>query len=225
MPTMIYRTSDNKRVPSVTTINKIGQETGGLIHWAWSLGIDGIDYRNVRDDAVDAGNVGHFLAECAIKNMTPTDEELKLYGEVALAAGKVSFGAFKQWRDQSKISILHSELPLVSERYGYGGCPDAITFRVVAGVSPGDPGSRCYGLGDWKSGALYPDHLCQIAAYKQLWDENNPDKKISEFHLCRFNRETGAFTHHFETDLGDAWLAFKLKRELYDLLAQLKKRV
>ena len=38
MPTQIYRIADSTRVPSVTTINKIGQDSGGthslgLVAW------------------------------------------------------------------------------------------------------------------------------------------------------------------------------------------------
>jgi hypothetical protein len=42
--------------------------------------------------------------------------------------------------------------------------------------------------------------------------------------LCRFNRETGDFAHHYFAHLNEAWEAFVLKRKLYDLLATLKKR-
>lgn len=220
MPTQIYKTADGIRVPSVTTINKIGQETGGLIHWAWQLGMDNIDYRTARDTAAEAGTLGHLLAECAIKRRDPTPEELKPYDEKARLAGETAFGAFKQWLEQTRLEVIGSEIALVSERWRYGGCMDAVTKRERTRV-----GGVVYGIGDWKSGALYPDHLCQIAAYANLWNERHPDMRIEEFHLCRFNKETGAFTHHFETDLSEAWQAFKLKRELYDHLAAIKKRV
>jgi hypothetical protein len=212
MPTFVYRTSDNDRVPSVTTINKIGQDSGGLIHWAWSLGMDGKDYRKVRDDAAEGGTVGHALVEAAIHGK---EADLSKFSEEAKAAGAIAFGAYKQWLAQTRIEMIFSEIPLVSERYRFGGCIDA--------VSRGANGQLC--LVDFKTGSVYPDHLCQVAAYRMLWEENNPDQKIEGgFHLCRFNRETGDFAHHYFAHLNEAWEAFVLKRKLYDLLAVLKKR-
>ena len=213
MPTFIYRTRDNARVPSVTTINKIGQDSGGLIHWAWQLGLDGKDYRQVRDDAAEGGTVGHALVEAAIRN---SEIDLSSYGDEARAAGAKAFAAYSEWRNQTKIEMIESEVPLVSESYKFGGCIDAICR--------GANGQLC--ITDFKTGGIYADHLCQVAAYAQLWNENRPLEKVEGgFHLCRFNRETGDFAHHYFGNLSDAWVAFLKKRELYDLLAGLKKRV
>jgi hypothetical protein len=211
MPTFIYRLADNTRVPSVTTINKIGQDSGGLIHWAWQLGIDGIDYRKARDDAAETGNVAHTLVEAAIHGK---DIDLSKFSEEAQELGKNAFAGYSEWREQTKLEMIGSEIPLVSERWKFGGCLDAV------GKQNGK-----YVIADWKTGSLYPDHLCQVAAYGALWDEHSPDKKIEGFHLCRFNKETGNFTHSYFAELREAWDAFKLKRELYDLLATLKKWV
>lgn len=213
MPTQIYRLKDKARVPSVTTINKIGQDSGGLLHWAWTQGIEGRDYRQVRDDAAEAGNVGHALVEAAIKNAIP---DLSKYKDEARVAGEMAFSAYSEWRSQSKITMVSSEVPLVSERFKYGGTLDAVVKN--------SSGALC--LADWKTGGLYPDHLCQVAAYGQLWNENYPDKPITGgYHLLRFNRDSGDFSHAFFADLSEAWDAFLLKRQLYDLLSKIKKRV
>lgn len=213
MPAYIYKLADGTRVPSVTTINKIGQDSGGLIHWAWNLGMDGKDYRQARDDAAEGGTFAHVLVQAAIENRTP---DLSGFSEDARIKGEMSFSAYKEWRDQTRIEILRSEVPLVSETYRFGGCLDA--------VGRSHNGQLC--LLDWKSGALYSDYLCQIAAYRELWNERMSDQQIEGgFHLCRFNKETGDFSHAYFGNLSEAWEAFKLKRSLYDLLARLKKRV
>lgn len=213
MPTFIYRTVDNQRVPSVTTINKIGQESGGLIHWAWSLGMDGKDYRTARDEAAEAGSVGHALVEAAIHNREP---ELDRASTDAVSAGRRAFEAYTLWRQHTRITMRHSEIPLVSEQHRFGGCIDAIAKGADGRLT----------LIDFKTGAVYPDHLCQVAAYKALWEENYPTQPIDGgIHLCRFNKETGDFAHHYFVDVSDAWEAFKLKRALYDHLQRLKKRV
>lgn len=212
MPTFIYKTRDGKRVPSVTTINKIGQPSEGLVAWAWNLGIEGKDYRQVRDAAADSGSVGHALVDAAIRGVEP---DLSQYPDSARSGGETAFRAYKEFREQTKIEIIASEVPLVHEELRYGGCLDAVGRRENGKMS----------ILDWKSGGLYPDHLCQMAAYGALWEANHPRDLIQEYHLCRFNKENGDFTHAYFSDLSDAWMAFIKKRELYDLIADLKKRV
>jgi len=106
-------------------------------------------------------------------------------------------------------------MELVSELYKFGGCPDAIG-KIDGKLT----------LVDWKtSNSVYPDMLIQLAAYKQLWEENFPDRPLYGFHLCRFSKEHGDFAHHYYSELNDAWEQFKLFRQAYDLDKLLKKRV
>src|SRR5215472_12953621 len=213
MPAVIYRDKAGARVPSVTTINKIGQDSGGLIHWAWQLGIDGLDYRTVRDDAAKAGEIGHILVDAAIKNRLLIDEDFPTSG--ARDMGMKAFEAYERWEAGTKIRWTDSELSLVSEKYRYGGTIDAVGIPE---------GANTYCIGDWKTGALYPDHLCQIAAYAHLFEECT-GHSVKGAHLCRFNKLTGDFMHAYFEDLSDAWDAFLLKRQLYSKLAELKKRI
>ena len=76
------------------------------------------------------------------------------------------------------------------------------------------------------SNAIYRDYLLQVAAYKQLWEENNQDKPITGgFHILRFSKENGDFSHHFFPKLSEAWEMFLHLRMAYDLDNELKKRV
>jgi hypothetical protein len=211
MPTIIYKLADNTRVPSVTTINKIGQDPGGLIHWAWNLGMNNMDYRQARDEAAEAGTIGHALVDAALHG---TELDMSKIAADVTDKAENAFLAYLEWREQTKLNIIASEVPLVSEAHRFGGCLDAVA-KVKSE----------YHLCDWKTGSLYPDHLCQVAAYGALWNEHEPERKITGYHLCRFNKENGDFAHAYFSDLSDAWEAFKLKRQLYDLLAKLKKRV
>jgi hypothetical protein len=63
-----------KRVPSVTTIISRFKDSGGLIHWAWQQGMDGLDYRETRDKAALAGHLAHYLMELDARGKT---KELK----------------------------------------------------------------------------------------------------------------------------------------------------
>lgn len=210
MPHQVYKTEDGKRVPSVTTIISRFKDSGGLIHWAWKEGVDGRDYRETRDSAADAGTMAHALVEQWIKGETPNIEG----PEDIVQKARTSFEAFLEWANQTQLKVTHTELPLVSEKYRFGGCLDAMLIKGRLA------------LGDWKtSNRIYQDHLIQIAAYGQLWAENFPKQPIEGgYHIIRFAKEHGDFAHHYFPDLSEAWRAFVLMRELYDIDKSLKKR-
>lgn len=208
----IYKNKAGSRLPSVTTVISRFKESGGLIHWAWNLGIEGKDYRQERDAAATAGTIAHQMVEARLRgeDYTPPTVDVETLGK---ANG--GFEAYLTWERMTKVSIVHSEVSLVSENYGYGGTLDAIgEFE----------GKRV--LIDWKtSNSVYQDYLIQLAAYKTLWEENYPDHPIDGgFHLCRFGKEHGDFAHHYYPDLSDAWEQFQLYRRAYDLDKALKKR-
>lgn len=206
-----YFTADGKRVPSVTTVISKFKEAGGLIHWAWQLGKEGKDYREERDKAADAGTLAHDLVERWIKGDPLTVEGDPDVTKKAWQA----FGAFREWADQTKLTVTHTELALVSEKHRFGGTLDAMLVN----------GKRS--LGDWKtSNSVYDEYLIQIAAYKALWEENHPDQPVDGgLHLGRFSKENGDFAHYFWPELDDGWRAFLIMRELYDIKARLKKRL
>lgn len=212
MPTQVYRTQDGKRVPGTTTIIGKRKEADGLLHWAWTCGVDGIDYRVARDAAANAGTIAHAMVECDIKGQpfdrTPWTADL-------LERADSAFEAYQQWRKQSRLEPIASELALVSEVHRFGGTIDLV-FR--------DSGGRVM-MADLKtSNALYYDHLVQVAAYSLLWDEHNPFDPITEFHILRFAKEHADFAHHRFSQLDNAKRMFLLMREQYDLIGELKKR-
>lgn len=189
MGTQPYRTQDGKRVPGVTTILSRFKESGGLLHWAWEQGRDGKDYRESRDAAADAGTCAHAMIE-ADWHATPFDRSR--YDEVVLKKADHAFLAYLAWKEQTGLVIQQAELPLVSERYRFGGTMDA----VLVG------GSLC--LGDWKtSNGIYPDHLLQVAGgYALLWQEHYADQPLAGVHILRFSKpkesdDPISFSHHY----------------------------
>jgi hypothetical protein len=203
-----YFLSDGKRVPGTTTIT-------GRIHWAWDLGMQGKNYREVRDEAADAGTLVHAMIEAKASGEDPLAPIATASDELRILAKK-GYEAYVEWAEVSRIEIVEQEIQLVSEEYRYGGTLDAIGYC-----------NRRLSLLDWKSGGIWPEHLCQIAAYRQLWHENHSEDLLESFHLARFNKETGDFSHHMFTsktvDLG--WNQFKLLREAYELDKKIKKAV
>jgi hypothetical protein len=206
-----YHTQDGKRVPSVTTIISKFKESGGLVHWAWDLGIQGKDYRQVRDDAANAGTLAHSLVEQWI-----TKQPLKVDGdEETTKKAYNAFNIFLEWAEQTKLEVTDTEVALVSERHRFGGTLDAMLVN----------GKRS--LGDWKtSNSVYSDYLFQLAGYAILWEEAHPDRPIEGgYHLMRFSKDFPDFGHHYYAELEDAKRGFLLMRELYDIKATLDKRV
>ena len=134
-----------------------------------------------------------------------------------LALAEKGFEAFLTWWDQTKFTVVETEMALVSEKFRYGGTPDAIFMK-----------DDDYYLGDWKCGnRIYTDHIVQLAAYRNLWEEHNPGKKLMGGHILRTGKQYGDFHHHSwpneVIDMG--WESFKYMRRLYDIDKQLKKAV
>jgi len=208
MPTQIYRLKDGTRVPGTTTIIGKFKESGGLIHWAWNLGMQGIDYNERRDKAADAGTLAHSLVEGHIRGFA-----VDLTREPADIVEKAqkAYGAFLEWAGGSKLQPRETELALISEKYRFGGCLDSM---LVNGR---------LSLGDWKSSnAFYDDMLLQLAAYGLLWEENFPDQPLEGgFHLARFGKMGGEFEHRWwaydNPRIVAARKLFILYREAYDL--------
>lgn len=218
-----YRLKDGTKVPGTTTIIGRWKDSGGLIHWAWEQGRDGLDYRHSRDSAADAGTLGHWLVEQHISGIPETkiaamfEARVDAEGidrEVADKAIK-AYSSYLGWENQTKLKVVEQEMLLVSEVYRFGGTPDAVGEI---------DGKLC--LVDWKTGnALYRDHLVQVAAYKYLWEENHPDRPITGgFHICRFSKDFGDFAHHYYDELDLAWKQFVLFREAFEIDKSLKKR-
>lgn len=216
-----YKTQDGTKCPGVTTILSRFKDAGGIIYWAWEQGRDGLDFRETRNDAAEAGNLAHALVEYHITGDEDIERlslirEGKIPAEIMERANK-AYGNYLNWARMTNLKVIKTEMSLISEQHKFGGTFDGIAVVEVDGVRS---------MADWKtSSAIYRDALVQVAAYKGLWEENHPDQPIEGgFHLCRFSREFGDFSHHHFEELDDAWELFLLYRRAYDLDKRLKKR-
>lgn len=234
-----YTLKDGTIVPSVTTIIGRFKESGALIHWAAGQAADHVlkgvqaeinagssavspelvaslcasaksAYRETRDAAAAAGTLAHGLIEADILGHPVTIE-----GSPELVAkARSAYEAYRSWADGQRLKFLWTEMPLISEKYRFGGTPDAL---AIAGNN--------IVLCDWKtSNSVYGDYLIQLAAYKQLVEENQPGVEITGFYLCRFAKENADFAVHHYPELKEAWRMFELLREAYELDKALKKR-
>lgn len=214
-PAKGYFLADGSKVPGTTTIISRFKESGGLMQWAFQQGKAG--KRHLYEEAEKAADIGthaHALVEAHINGQPAPATPGNLKPEDAQKA-QTAFSAYLTWAENFKVKIIAQETLLVSEKYRYGGTPDAIG---IVGNS--------LALLDWKtSNSVYSDYLVQLAAYRNLWEENHPEQPITGgFHLLRFSKENGDFAHHYFPALDEAWRQFVLFREAYEIDKSLKKR-
>lgn len=239
-----YFTKDGSRVPGVTTILGRFKEAGGLIHWSWKLAHEPLmqarnliervttgafgmheleaflqrdesewDYKAKREKAADAGTIAHEMVECFLHS---EDFDGQQYDRHLVEMAMPAFEAFMEWAGSTRLEVVETEVGLVSERHRFGGTRDAIIVN----------GRRA--LGDWKtSNRIYPEYLCQLAAYGIL-DEEQGKAIDGGYHLLRFSKQEQPddpvqFTHYYWSQLDIAKQAFLAMRELYDVMKRLEK--
>ncbi len=195
------------------------------------------NYQNVSRAATTAGTYVHDYVEQWIhspeherrqmEKITPDDfQKLKnCDAKVARQAWKAT-QAFFTWAESNHFELCETEIPLVSEKYAYGGTIDCIAWMDSTVRHTG----RRYPLHDlvlldWKtSKRLYTDYIIQIGAYGELWFENY-DQPIDRYHLVRFDKETGVpehkeFSSHEIIPARDAFLRL---REVYEYNKQIER--
>lgn len=223
-----YLTESGLRVPSVTTITGRFKSADALIAWSYRNGYgDGeakkpCDPNAARDAAADAGHITHDWIRDTIaeRPLTP----FPYSPEPALEHAKRSLEAFITWADEVELRVVAVEVPLVHEDMHFGGTWDGVGFvkgelRIL----------------DWKSGnRTYPEHLVQVAAYRELLrhariraGSAGPWLVPEGAALVRLDKETG--TPHarlFDADALDlGWDYFAKLRHLYELEKDVTKTV
>jgi hypothetical protein len=210
----IYTTTAGARVPSVTTVlGNLGWNTDALKYWAWDLGMKGIDFREASDEACLVGKISHAWVEADIKGQPFDLESLPLSPEDKDRVRR-SHDAWLEWRELTGLQMVGSEIELVSDELAYGGTLDV----AVVG--------KHRSLLDLKTGgAIYPDHLVQVAAYGHLWNEAFPQQTIERYYLLRVGKEDGSFHFHsWPSDaLLPAWRTFCNLLNVHKLRPQLKR--
>jgi hypothetical protein len=234
---------DGVRIPSVTTITGKFKDSGGIIYWSWDIAFQGLvearalledsfgdglmikqakeflkrplsdwDYKQKRDTAADAGTCAHDMMDSFVHKR---EFEASKYKPELIEMARPAFEAFLEWVKGCNFTIVESEQQLLSRKYRFGGTRDAI---LVNGKR-----SMC----DYKtSNDVYPEYLCQLAAYGLL-DEENGGIIDGGYHLLKFSKQKAIddpirFTHFYFSQLDVARSAFLLMRELYDNMKRLE---
>ncbi|MBA2526599.1 MAG: hypothetical protein H0V18_12595 [Pyrinomonadaceae bacterium] len=216
-----YKLASGERCPGVTTVLGRWKEAGGLMYWAWDQGRNGLDFRETRDKAAEAGSLTHALVELHITGKLNGDiasviAESKATKEVGERA-VMAYENYLAWERTTRLKVIRTEMSLVSERHRFGGTFDGVAVVEIDGLRS---------LADWKTGGIYTEALIQCAAYKGLYEEHFPLEPIDGgFHIVSFSRESGDFTHKYFSNLDEAWQQFLLLREAFEIDKRLKKRV
>lgn len=204
----VYKTQDGARVPSVTTILGI-LDKPALLTWAWQCGVDGLDYREVRDNAADIGTLAHLMIMGHLKNEKP---DLSEYSSSDINKAENCLIKYWDWEKEHPIEPVLVEAPLVSEEYGFGGTIDCLA-RLNGDLI----------LIDHKTGkAIYPEMLHQLAAYSQLLKEAG--YLVSSARILRIGRdEQGDFEERIAGNLDKNWTLFQNCLNIYNLQKEIKR--
>jgi hypothetical protein len=198
----IYRLSSGEEVPSVTTVLAI-LEKPGLHFWIADVTRAGNDWTKIRDNAGDVGTLAHYLIMCTLKGEAPDTNE---YSQADIQKASNCLAKFKSWLKEHPVSPVMIETPLVSEEYKYGGTLDL--FAEYNGE---------FTLVDFKTGkALYPEYFYQVAAYRQLLQEQG--WPVASARILRIGRdESEGFEEVIKTNLKTEWEIFLRCLEIYRL--------
>jgi hypothetical protein len=160
-PHQKYITADGTEVPGGSTICKLGDDPGALIHWAWNLGREGKDYRAERDKAADIGTIAHFMCEAFLNGFVC---DLSDYSQEDIDRALICYNKFVDWWEAEGLTKVATETQLVHNGYRYGGTIDL--------VAQDKEGNHC--LIDLKtSKRISEGYIRQIAGYTELWNVNN----------------------------------------------------
>ena len=227
-----------KRIPGTTTITGRFKDSGGLLWWAFEQGkaAERGEINSLYDRRDTAGQLGtgvHHLVYRHVHGLQPLDlHKIECIdtpdGEIPLdddarQSIQSAFDAYVRWERMTRLRVVRQEMNLVDTVYEFGGTPDAVGTM---------DGELC--LLDWKSSSsIYSDMLCQISAYGYLCQFGLQMRKDFErmdcaitggFHLCRFSKDHGDFSHHYFPELDLAFEQFLLFRKAYENDKVLRRR-
>lgn len=191
--------SKGRRVPSISTVLRKFQDPTNLLNWAWRMGVEGTSL----DDARKAGNtLGHLTAALALELIGGPAVNRETWPQEWLIASQRPVAAFHRWADETG-ALAPIEMPMVSDRLGFGGVVTTATVRgetVVLSLKAGK--------------GVYLEDVLTVAAQAQLAD-------VQRAVVIRFGKDAGGFDECRTlgpVELGAAWLVFDALLTAYKYL-------
>jgi len=168
-----YESCSGEWLPGVTTIVQLLAKPQ-LYIWSNKKGLEGIDSEKLKDALANIGTCAHTLIEYDLMNKEP---DLSDYTPDEIKRAQIPFKKFKEWQKNRNFSAEKVELELVSERHKFGGTCDL--YGTLDGKKT---------LIDIKtSKSCYLEHKLQVAAYRELLEENG--YKVEQVKILRVGRE------------------------------------
>jgi len=208
-----YRLADGTRVPGVTTItgSQLGWNKQTLINWANRIGLEGVDSNRYKDDKAEIGTLAHaMVTDWLLGIETDTSD----YSKNQIAAAENSALSFFEWARNKKIKPVSIEVPIVSEKYRYGGTPDI--YANIDGQLE---------LIDLKTGSgIYDEMVIQVEAYARLLEEADSEVQfVRILNIPRIEDETFMERTVGKRTRETAWKIFANCLKNYQLQRKLKK--
>ena len=231
-PRRQYLDADGNKLPSVTTILGAAIAKPGLIAWAAKVAaeataealLDGFCERDVaiaegskaphnrRDGAAELGTKAHSLVEKHYDG-----EDITLGWDVMVEGDDATMLMNCYRRAVQAIDerweVEASEWAGVSSM-GYGGTLDLVCIEKE---------TKKRWLVDLKTGSYHGEHIAQLAAYRHLWNENNPDKPIDD--ACILHVPVRGEGHQVvgiaPAALDAGWVVFRAAMEVHANLGKL----
>ena len=209
----VYKTADGKRVPGVTTILRVINKPA-LVVWANNLGLQNINSRNYVDETATIGTLAHEMIQ---EYLGGPKWDRTAYNPEQVDSAENAVISFFEWEKVNgyKFETLKIEMPLVSEKYRYGGTVD--WFGYINGKK---------WLIDIKTcKELYPEHTFQVAAYWQALIENGYE--ADGVRILRVGRaEDEGFDDRviYASELEKAWKVFEAAMNLYRLKNEFERK-
>lgn len=210
-----YVSTDGKYLPGVTTILGLLNKPA-LMNWAWSQGLKNIPLRQASDQAIDIGNIAHYLIECWVQEKEAVLDPLYSKEHILLAYQMLEF--FKDyWYERGSI-LQHSEHQLIDDELGYGGTLDLVV------ECEDSPSIQVMELWDVKTSKdIWPEHWLQLAAYRELYRKRYGITLQPKILLITKELKFKA-AEISEEKLQTAWLGFKHLAEAYPYIKQIQSR-
>jgi hypothetical protein len=206
-PKAKYRLKDGTIVPGVTTVLGVLSKNA-LIHWAWDLGMKGIDYRKFRDDKAAIGTLAHDLVLAHLKKEKAGTSD---YSQKQIDQAENSFLSYLEWEKGKEIEPMFLEEPMVSELFRYGGTPDFVGMI-----------DNVFTIMDLKTGGIYDEHYYQICGYDFLQYEKTKELAQQGIILSIPRSEDESFQVQKITTFERGWDVFYYCLKIYNLRKEIK---
>jgi hypothetical protein len=190
-----YFQKNGNQVQGVTTIigNHDGDK-GGLIHAAWKLGLEGINYREEWQQKAKTGTIAHDMIRAHLQGMKIDFK--KFYPGHLVERAENGFLGYLEWEAGLKhFKPILIEKPLVSEKLPWG-CTLDLYAEVNDYLTLIDfkTGKAIYGSGIVQVAAtakgMLPEHGYEVERTKILHLKATDNMAVPEFHEYNYADHT-----------------------------------